>query len=123
MLEKLFQLKHAGTTVKTEVVAGLTTFSTLSYVIFVIPSLLSKTGMDFQSVLIATCLAAAIGTLLTALLANYPFAQAPGMGLTAFFVYSVVLQNGYSWQSALFLVLFRTHFYHPNRNGFALKVS
>ncbi|MGD1946066.1 MAG: NCS2 family permease [Croceivirga sp.] len=103
-LEKIFSLKTSGTTLKTELIAGLTTFSTLSYVIFVVPGLLTKTGMDFESVLIATCLAAAIGTILTAFLANYPFAQAPGMGLTAYFVYTVVLQNGYSWQAALFLV-------------------
>jgi len=103
-LEKIFSLNTSGTTFKTEVIAGLTTFSTLSYVIFVVPGLLAKTGMDFESVLIATCLSAALGTLLTAFLANYPFAQAPGMGLTAYFVYSVVLQNGYSWQAALFLV-------------------
>ena len=103
-LEKQFSLKASGTNVKTEVIAGLTTFSTLSYVIFVVPSLLAKTGMNYDSVLIATCLAGAFGTLLTALLANYPFAQAPGMGLTAYFLYSVVLQDGYSWQAALFLV-------------------
>mgnify|MGYP000368127810 CR=1 FL=1 len=103
-LEKKFGLKAAGTDFKTELIAGLTTFSTLSYVIFVVPGLLAQTGMDFDSVLIATCLAGAVGTLLTALLANYPFAQAPGMGLTAYFLYSVVLQDGYSWQAALFLV-------------------
>lgn len=103
-LEKTFSLKSSGTSLRTEVIAGLTTFSTLSYVIFVVPGLLAKTGMDFESVLIATCISAAIGTLLTGLLANYPFAQAPGMGLTAYFVYSVVLQNGYPWQAALFLV-------------------
>ena len=104
ILEKKFGLKAAGTDFKTELIAGLTTFSTLSYVIFVVPGLLAQTGMDFDSVLIATCLAGAFGTLLTALLANYPFAQAPGMGLTAYFLYSVVLQDGYSWQAALFLV-------------------
>lgn len=105
ILEKVFSLEKAGTSIKTEVIAGLTTFSTLSYVIFVVPGLLAKTGMNFESVLIATCLSAAIGTLLTAFLANYPFAQAPGMGLSAYFVYSVVLQGGYPWQAALFLVL------------------
>lgn len=103
-LNKTFGLKSAQTSIKTEVIAGLTTFSTLSYVIFVIPALLAKTGMDFQSVLIASCLTAAIGTVLTGVLANYPFAQAPGMGISAYFVYSVILQAGYSWQTALFLV-------------------
>lgn len=104
LLDTIFSIQKSGSSVKTEVVAGLTTFSTLSYVVFVVPSLLAKTGMDYQSVLIASCLAAAIGTLLSGFLANYPFAQAPGMGLSAYFVYSVVLQSGYSWQGALFLV-------------------
>ena len=104
MLEKLFQLKANHTSLKQESLAGLTTFSTLAYIIFVNPAVLSKTGMDFESVLIATCLAAAIGSLLSGLLSNYPFAQAPGMGLNAFFVYSVVFQAGYSWQGALAIV-------------------
>ena len=104
MLDKFFKLQRSDTNPRQEIIAGLTTFSTIAYIIFVNPTLLSKTGMDFESVLIATCLAAAVGTLLTGLLANYPFAQAPGMGLNAFFVYTVVFQEGYSWQSALAIV-------------------
>ena len=99
-----FQLQEKGSSVRQEFIAGLTTFSTIAYIIFVNPSVLSQTGMDFQSVMIATCLAAALGTLLTGLLSNYPFAQAPGMGLNAFFTYTVVMQAGYSWQSALAIV-------------------
>ena len=104
MLDKVFELQRNHTNLKQEVIAGLTTFSTIAYIIFVNPTLLAKTGMNFESVLIATCLAAAIGTLLTGLLANYPFAQAPGMGLNAFFVYTVVFQEGYTWQGALAIV-------------------
>ena len=104
MLDRFFQLKANHSSVKQEAVAGLTTFSTIAYIIFVNPAVLSKTGMDFESVLIATCLAAAIGSLLSGLLSNYPFAQAPGMGLNAFFVYTVVFQGGYSWQGALAIV-------------------
>ncbi|MEM9325036.1 MAG: NCS2 family permease [Bacteroidota bacterium] len=103
-MNDFFQLKTNGTTVRQEVIAGLTTFTTIAYIIFVNPAVLSKTGMDFQSVLVATCLASAIGCLLSGLLANYPFALAPGMGLNAFFVYTVVFQAGYSWQSALGIV-------------------
>lgn len=100
----LFRLQEQQTNVRKEIVAGLTTFSTMAYIIFVNPAVLAETGMDFQSVMIATCLAAATGTLLTGLLSNYPFAQAPGMGLNAFFTYTVVFQSGYSWQGALAIV-------------------
>lgn len=100
-----FRLEENGTTVRQELLAALTTFSTMAYIIFVNPAILSQTGMDFQSVLIATCLAAAIGSALIGILSNYPFAQAPGMGLNAFFVYTVVFQSGYSWQGALAIVL------------------
>ena len=79
MLEKLFKLRAHGTNVKTEIMAGITTFLAMSYIIFVNPSFLSQTGMDFTAVMIGTCLAAAIGTLLTAFMANVPFAQAPGI--------------------------------------------
>lgn len=99
-----FRLRENQTNFKQEVVAGLTTFSTMAYIIFVNPAILAETGMDFQSVMIATCLAGAMGSLLTGLLSNYPFAQAPGMGLNAFFVYTVVFQSGYSWQGALGIV-------------------
>ena len=105
MLEKLFKLKAHNTTVKTEIVAGVTTFFAMAYIIFVNPGFLSEAGMDFNAVMMATCLAAALGTLLTAFLANVPFAQAPGMGLNAFFTYTVCFGMGYTWQNALAIVL------------------
>jgi AGZA family xanthine/uracil permease-like MFS transporter len=101
MLEKLFQLKAHHTTVRTEVIAGITTFLAMAYILFVNPTILSATGMDKGSVFVATCLAAAIGSLLMGLIANYPIALAPGMGLNAFFTYTVVLHMGYTWQIAL----------------------
>lgn len=104
-MEKFFKLKEHNTTVRTEIVAGLTTFFAMAYIIFVNPNMLSQTGMDFNAVMMATCLSAAIGTLLTAFMANVPFAQAPGMGLNAFFTYSVCMGMGYSWQNALAMVL------------------
>ena len=105
MLEKLFKLKAHNTTVKTEIVAGVTTFFAMAYIIFVNPGFLSEAGMDFNAVMMATCLAAALGTFLTAFLANVPFAQAPGMGLNAFFTYTVCFGMGYTWQNALAIVL------------------
>jgi len=105
MLEKLFKLKEHNTTVKTEIVAGVTTFFAMAYIIFVNPGFLSEAGMDFNAVMMATCLAAALGTILTAFLANVPFAQAPGMGLNAFFTYTVCFGMGYTWQNALAIVL------------------
>lgn len=101
VLERLFRLQENKTTVRTEVAAGLTTFMTMSYIIFVNPSIVSQTGMPFQAVLIATCLSAAVACLLMAFLANYPFALAPGMGLNAYFTYSVVLGMGVPWEVAL----------------------
>lgn len=101
MLERLFKLKEHGTDVRTEIVAGITTFLTMAYIIFVNPAILSETGMDRGAVFVATCLAAAIGCFIMGLLANYPVAQAPGMGLNAFFTYTVVFQMGYTWQVAL----------------------
>ncbi|TWC31731.1 AGZA family xanthine/uracil permease-like MFS transporter [Pseudomonas sp. SJZ079] len=101
MLEKLFQLKAHQTTVRTEVLAGLTTFLTMAYILFVNPSILAETGMDHGAVFVATCLAAAIGSAVMGLLANYPIALAPGMGLNAFFTYTVVLTMGHTWQVAL----------------------
>lgn len=101
MLEKLFQLKAHDTTVRTEILAGLTTFLTMAYILFVNPSLLSEAGMDRGAVFVATCLAAAIGSAIMGLVANYPIALAPGMGLNAFFTYTVVLTMGYTWQVAL----------------------
>lgn len=104
MLEKLFQLKENRTNVRTEVMAGITTFMTMAYILAVNPNILSASGMDANAVLIATALASFVGTLLMAFLANYPFALAPGMGLNAYFAYTVVLQMGYSWQFALMAV-------------------
>jgi len=101
MLEQLFKLSENKTTVRTEVVAGITTFLTMAYIIFVNPSILSKAGMPFGAVFAATCLAAAVGTLLMAFLANYPIALAPGMGLNAYFAFVVVGVMKYSWQVAL----------------------
>lgn len=101
MLERLFNLRAHGTTVRTEVMAGLTTFLTMAYVLFVIPELLGKTGMDEGAVFVATCLVAAIGSAMMGLIANYPLALAPGMGLSAFFTYTVVLSMGNTWQVAL----------------------
>ncbi|MBD9485320.1 NCS2 family permease [Pseudomonas sp. PDM14] len=101
MLERLFHLKAHNTTVRTEILAGLTTFLTMAYILFVNPEILGKTGMDVGAVFVATCLAAAIGSALMGLIANYPIALAPGMGLNAFFTYTVVLHMGYSWQVAL----------------------
>ncbi|SDA51774.1 putative MFS transporter, AGZA family, xanthine/uracil permease [Pseudomonas sp. NFPP33] len=101
MLERLFQLKAHNTTVRTEVLAGITTFLTMAYILFVNPEMLAKTGMDHGAVFVATCLAGAIGSLIMGLLANYPIALAPGMGLNAFFTYTVVMTMGYSWQTAL----------------------
>ncbi|WP_166254395.1 NCS2 family permease [Marinobacter salicampi] len=101
MLERLFQLQAHGTTVRKEIIAGITTFLTMAYIIVVNPSLLSSTGMDFGAVFVATCLAAVIGTLIMGLWANYPIALAPGMGLNAFFSFTVVGSMGYTWQVAL----------------------
>lgn len=101
MLEKLFKLKEMGTDVKTEVLAGLSTFLTMAYIIAVNPGILSATGMPFDAVFVATCIAAAFGTAVMGLLANYPVALAPGMGLNAFFTFGVVLGMGQSWEIAL----------------------
>ena len=101
MFESLFKLKANNTSVKIEVIAGLTTFLTMSYIIFVNPTILAQTGMDHGAVFVATCLAAAFGSCLMGVLANYPIALAPGMGLNAYFTYSVVLGFGHSWQVAL----------------------
>ena len=100
-LEKIFHLKENKTDVKTEVIAGITTFMTMAYILAVNPSVLSVCGMDSGAVFTATALAALIATLLMAAFSNYPFVLAPGMGLNAYFSYTVVLQMGYSWQTAL----------------------
>lgn len=100
-LEKFFQLKEFGTDVKTEVVAGLTSFFTMAYILAVNPGILSATGMDKGALFTATALSAAVATLVMALVARLPFVLAPGMGLNAFFAFAVVLGMGYSWQFAL----------------------
>ncbi|MCI9073547.1 MAG: NCS2 family permease [Lachnospiraceae bacterium] len=104
MLEKFFKLRENNTNVKTEVMAGITTFMTMAYILAVNPNILSATGMDQRAILLATALASFLGTLMMALLANYPFALAPGMGLNAYFAYTVVIGYGYSWQIALLAV-------------------
>ena len=101
MLDKLFKLSEHQTNIKTEVIAGLTTFLTMAYIVFINPSMLSATGMDAGAVFVATCLAAAIGCFVMGFWANYPIALAPGMGLNAFFSFTVVGQMGYSWETAL----------------------
>lgn len=99
--DRLWKLEEHRTNVKTEVLAGITTFITMAYIMFVNPIILKETGMDAGAVFVATCISSAIGTLMMALYANYPFAQAPGMGLNAFFTYTVVLTMGYTWREAL----------------------
>src|SRR5262245_38808556 len=101
MLERLFHLSEHNTTVRTEVLAGVTTFMTMSYILFVQPAVLSTTGMDFQAVLAATCIVSAFGTFLMGFLTNYPIAVAPAMGHNFFFAFTVVATMGYTWQVAL----------------------
>lgn len=104
MLERLFRLHQSGTDIRTEVVAGLTTFLTGAYIIFVNPAILAQTGMDKGALTTVTCLVAGLATLLVALWANAPLMMAPGMGLNAFFTYSLVLGQGVPWQTALGVV-------------------
>lgn len=101
LLERLFKLSQHNTTIKTELMAGLTTFVTMSYIMFLNPIIMSKTGMPFDGLFLATCLGAAIATILMGMYANWPVGLAPGMGLNAFFTFSVVGSMGYSWQIAL----------------------
>ncbi|WP_207652884.1 NCS2 family permease [Anaeromicrobium sediminis] len=105
MLDSIFKLSENNTTVKTEIMAGITTFMTMAYILIVNPSILSATGMDTGALFTATALSAAFATIVMAFLANLPFALAPGMGLNAFFAFSVVIGMGYSWQFALTAVL------------------
>ena len=97
-MEKFFKLAENNTDVKTEFAAGLTTFMTMAYIFAVNPGILSAAGMNAQAVLIATALSAIVGTLCMALMSNYPFALAPGMGLNAYFAFTVCGAMGYSWQ-------------------------
>ncbi|NTF46426.1 NCS2 family permease [Rhizobium rhizogenes] len=101
MFERLFKLSEHGTSVRTELIAGVTTFLTMSYIIFVNPDILSTTGMDRNSVFVATCLAAALGSFVMGTVANWPIGLAPGMGLNAFFAFTVVAALGFTWQQAL----------------------
>ena len=101
LLERLFKLREHGTTPRTEVIAGITTFLTMAYIIFVNPSILGDAGMPKDAVFVATCLIAALGSAIMGLYANYPIAMAPGMGLNAYFAYAVVLHMGFTWQAAL----------------------
>lgn len=119
-LQNYFKLKENGTSIRIEFIAALTTFVTMAYIIFVNPEILSQAGMDTNSVFVATCLVAATGSFLVGILANYPIALAPGMGLNAYFVYIITLHAGYNWQTALgaifltgilfiILVIFKLH--------------
>ena len=101
MLERYFQLAAHGTSVRTEIMAGVTTFLTMAYIIFVNPDILSAAGMPKDAVFVATCLAAAQGSAIMGLYANYPIALAPGMGLNAYFAFAVVQGMGFTWQVAL----------------------
>src|SRR5580698_11631669 len=100
-LDRMFGLSKSGSNLRTEFVAGLTTFLTMVYIVFVNPQILGNAGMDKGAVFVATCIAAAVSTLVMALYANYPIALAPGMGLNAFFAFTVVLTMKYTWQQAL----------------------
>src|SRR6266852_1854961 len=101
LVDRYFGLTESGTDIRTEFVAGLTTFLTMVYIVFVNPAILGNAGMDKGAVFVATCVAAAVSTLVMALYANYPIALAPGMGLNAFFAFTVVLTYKYTWQQAL----------------------
>ncbi len=100
-LEKHFHIKERGSTVSREIMGGLVTFMAMAYIIFVNPSILGATGMDYTALTLATCISAAIGTLLTAFMANVPFAQAPGLGINALFTYTLCMKMGYTWQQCL----------------------
>lgn len=104
-MEKIFKIKERGSSYRKEIVGGLVTFFAMSYIIFVNPAMLSETGMNFTAVMLATCLSSALGCFLTAFIANVPFAQAPGMGLNAYFTYSICFGMGYTWQQGLAIVL------------------
>ena len=101
VLNEYFGLKAQGTDIRTEFVAGVTTFLTMVYIVFVNPIILSKAGMDPGAVFVATCIAAAVSTFVMAFYANYPIALAPGMGINAFFAFTVVLTYKYTWQQGL----------------------
>lgn len=103
-MEKFFKLKENGTNIRTEIMAGLTTFFAMAYILFVNPNILSQSGMEWGAVFLATIISSVVGTLIMGLVANVPYAQAPGMGLNAFFVYTVCFGLGFTWQQALSMV-------------------
>lgn len=103
-MNRFFKLRENGTTIPTEITAGLTTFFTMAYIIAINPAILSEAGMEWGAVFLATIIASIIGTLVMGLIANVPYAQAPGMGLNAFFVYTVCFGLGFTWQQALSIV-------------------
>ena len=103
-MDKFFKIKESGSNVRTEIIAGVTTFFTMAYIIFVNPSILSETGMSWDGVFVATIIATVVGTLIMALVANVPYAVAPGMGLNAFFTYTVCFGLGFKWQEAMAMV-------------------
>ena len=103
-LDKMFKFSERGSSLKTEVIGGVTTFLTMAYIVFVNPAILSEAGMDKAALITVTILATAIGTLIFAILGNAPFALAPGMGLNAFFTYSLVIGAGIPWQTGLGVV-------------------
>lgn len=105
-LDSRFKVSERGSTVTTEIVSGITTFATLAYILLINPQILAKAGMDFGSVMTATCITAALATFMMGLLSDFPFALAPGMGLNAFFTYSLVLKEGYTWNEALAICFF-----------------
>ena len=100
-LDKHFHITERGSTIGREIIGGLVTFMAMAYIIFVNPSILGATGMDYTALTLATCISAAVGTLLTAFMANVPFAQAPGLGINALFTYTLCMKIGYSWQQCL----------------------
>lgn len=104
MVERVFRLKERQTTMRRELLAGLTTFMTMAYVVIVNPRILSESGMPVDGVLFATCISSAVATLIMGLWANYPIALAPGMSLNAYFTYSIVLGRGVPWKTALGMV-------------------
>lgn len=110
-LEKVFKIKERNSSVKTEVIGGVTTFLAMAYIIFVNPAILSMSGMDKGALITVTCLATAIGTFLAAFMGNVPIAMAPGMGLNAFFTFTLVMGKGVSWQDALGVVFLSGTFF------------
>ncbi|MDD5135263.1 MAG: NCS2 family permease, partial [Phycisphaerae bacterium] len=111
MLDGIFKLAEKQTNLKTETIAGTTTFLTMAYIIFVNPDILSRTGMDKSALIAVTCIVTALATIITGLFANAPIAMAPGMGLNAFFAYTLVLTNNINWQTALGIVFFSGLFF------------